>query len=69
MTIKDSKYVKIDRLNPFYIIIGTVNEYLDKINRNKYMTLVPINERKEIMKKYEELWSKTRDLIRSITKK
>ena len=69
MTIKNSKYVKIDRLNPFYIIIGTVNEYLDKINRNKYMTLVPINERKEIMKKYEELWSKTRDLIRSITKK
>ena len=32
------------------------------------MTLVPINERKEIMKKYEELWSKIRNLIRSIAK-
>ena len=30
--------------------------------------LVPFNESKEIRKKYEELWSKIRDLIRSITK-
>ena len=29
--------------------------------------VVPTNERKKI-KKYEELWSKIRDLIRSITK-
>ena len=32
------------------------------------MTLVPTNESKEIIKKFEELWSKIRDLIRSITK-
>ena len=32
------------------------------------MTLVPTNKTKEIIKKYEELWSKIRDLIRSITK-
>ena len=32
------------------------------------MTLVPTNESKEKIKKYEELWSKTRDLIGSITK-
>ena len=30
--------------------------------------LVPTNESKEKIKKYEELWSKTRDLIRSVTK-
>ena len=30
--------------------------------------LVPTNESKEIIKKYEELWSKIRDLIRSKTK-
>ena len=33
------------------------------------MTLVPLNESKEIMKKYKELWSKIRDLMKSITKK
>ena len=33
----------------------------------KYLTLVPNNGSKEKIKKYEELWSKIRDLIRSIT--
>ena len=33
------------------------------------MTLVPTNESKEIITKYEELLNKIRDLIRSITKK
>ena len=32
------------------------------------MSLVPTNESKEIIKKYEELWSKIQDLIKSITK-
>ena len=33
------------------------------------MTLVPTNESKEIIKKYNELWNKIRDLIMSKTKK
>ena len=31
------------------------------------MTLVPTDKSKDTLKKYEELWSKIRDLIRSIT--
>ena len=31
------------------------------------MALLPNDESKEITKKYEELWSKIKDLIRSIT--
>ena len=34
----------------------------------KQLKLVPTNESKEKIKKYEELWSKIRDLIRSMTK-
>ena len=30
------------------------------------MTIVPINEGKEIIKKYEELWSKIRELCSSM---
>ena len=33
-----------------------------------YLALVPSNESKEIIQKYGEMWSKIRDLIRSITK-
>ena len=66
LTIKDSKYVKINSVNPLYLIFSKVNGYFEKINRNNYLTLVPNNEGKE--KKYEELQKKIRDLIRSITK-
>ena len=45
-----------------------MNGYFEEINGNEYLTLVPANESKEKIKKYEELWSKIRDLIRSVTK-
>ena len=38
------------------------------MNKNKYLRLVPTNESKEIIKTFEELWNKIKDLIRSITK-
>ena len=47
MTIKDSKYVKIYGVNPLYLICGKVNGYIEIINGNKYLTLVPTNENKE----------------------
>ena len=40
-----------------------------KINGNKYLTLVPTDESKEKIKKYQELQIKIRDLMRSVTKK
>ena len=68
MTIKDSKYVKNSSVNPLYFIFNKVNGFFEEVNKSKYLTVVPTNESKEIIKKYEELWSKFRDLIRSITK-
>ena len=45
-----------------------MNGYFEEINKNKNLTLVRTNERQEVIKKCEELWSKIRDLISSITK-
>ena len=45
-----------------------MNRHFEEINKSKYLTLVSTNENKEKIKKYEELWSKIRDLIRSVTK-
>ena len=42
--------------------------YFEEITVNKCLTLVPNNESKEKIKKYEELWIKIRGLIISITK-
>ena len=67
MTIKDLKYVKTDSINAIYLTLNKVNGYFEEINGNKYLTLVPTNESNEKIKRYEELWSKIRDLIRSVT--
>ena len=59
VTIKDSKYVKINSVNPLCLIFSKVNGYFEEINENKYLALVPTNISKEIIKKYEELWSRS----------
>ena len=43
VTIKDSKYVKINSVNPLYLIFSKVNGYFEEINENKYLTLVLTN--------------------------
>ena len=68
VAIEDSKYLKINCVNLLYLIINKVDRYFEETNKNKCLTLVSTNESKEILKKYEELWSKIRDLISSITK-
>ena len=53
--IKDLKYIKINSVSPLYLIFNKVNAYFEKLNENKYLTLVPTNESTKKIKKYEEL--------------
>ena len=46
VTIKDSKYVKINSVNPFYLMVKTINAYFEEINRMKYLTIVSTNKSK-----------------------
>ena len=68
MTKKDSRYVKMNNVNPLYLIFIKVNGCFEEINGNKYLTLVPTNKSKAKLKKYDKLWTKIGDLIRSISK-
>ena len=45
VTIKE--YAKIYSVNPLHLTFRNVNGYLEEINRNNYLTLVPTNESKE----------------------
>ena len=45
--LKDLKYIKINSVNPLYPIISKVNQYFQKIDKNKYLMLVPTNENKK----------------------
>ena len=58
----------MNSVNPLYLVLIKVNGHFEEINGNKYLTLVPFNESKERIKKYDELWIKIKDLIKSITK-
>ena len=47
VTIKDSKYVNIYRVDLLYRTFDKVNGYFEEINGNKYLKLVPTNENKK----------------------
>ena len=44
LTIKDSKYIKINSVNPLYLIINKLNGYFQDVTGNKYLTLVLTKE-------------------------
>ena len=70
-TIRDGKRFKIRKnlqCKSFVPYFQNVNGFFEENNGNKYLSVVPTNESKGKIKKYEELWIKFRDLIRSITK-
>ena len=47
VTIKDSKYVKRNSVNPLYVIFSKVNGYFEEINGNRYLTLLLLMKAKK----------------------
>ena len=56
--------VTVFSVNPLYLIVNKINGYFEEINGNIYLTIAPTIEIKEIIKKYEVLWSKIKELTR-----
>ena len=69
ITVKDSDYVKINSVNPLYLIINEVDGYFEEINGNKYLTLVSTDKNKEVLTKYTELWDIIKNSIEKIDNK
>ena len=53
-TVKDLRYVKINSVNPLYLVINKINGYFEESNGT-------------LKNRTKELWTKIRDLIRSKT--
>ena len=51
VTIKNLKHVKINSVNPLYLMLSNMNEYFEEINGNVYLTLFPTIENKVKIKK------------------
>ena len=52
ITMKDLDYVKINSVNPLYLIIDKVDVNIEESNGNKYLTLVSTDKNKEVLAKY-----------------
>ena len=61
--MKDFDYVKINSVNPLYLIIDKVDGFIEEKNRNKYLTLVSKDKNKEVLIKYTERWNEVKNLI------
>ena len=59
-------YENISSVNPLHLVIGEVNEYIEEIHGNKYLTFASTDENKKVLKKYTELWNKIKYLIKTI---
>ena len=44
ITVKDYDYVRINNVNPFYLIISEVNGYIKEKNESKYLVFDSTNE-------------------------
>ena len=51
VTIKDSKQININNVNPLYVIFNKWNGHFEENNGDKYLTLVPTNENNRKIKK------------------
>ena len=51
----DDDYKSINSVYPLYLIIGKVNEYIEKSNENKYLFFTSTDGNKEVLVKFTKL--------------
>ena len=57
VTIKKiGDYNNINSVNPLYLMINKMIGHFEEKDEIKYLVLDEINENKELLKKYEEVW-------------
>ena len=55
-----------DSVNPLYFIIDEMIGHFEEKNENKYLVLDEIDENKEVLNKYEEVWEGIKKEIETI---
>ena len=67
VTIKKiGDYNNINSINPLYLIINKMFGHFEEKDEIKYLVLDEINENKEVLKKYEEVWEGIKKEIEKI---
>ena len=67
VTIKKiGDYNNINSVNPLYLIINEIIGHFEEKNENKYLVLDEIDENKEALEKYKEVWEGIKKEIETI---
>ena len=67
ITIKSiGDYENIHSVNPFYLIIGEADGYIEENNGNEYLIFASTSKNKELLKKHTGLWDEIKYLIKTI---
>ena len=64
--MKDFEYVKINSVNPLYLIIVKGDEYIEESSGDKYLSLVSTDKNKKILIKYTKHSDGIKYLIKTI---
>ena len=67
--MKDSDYVKINTVNPLYLIIDKVDGHFEEKNSNKYLILDSKDKNKEVLIEYTKLGNIIKTSIEKVNNK
>ena len=63
---KNANCNNMNSVNPLYLMINEVIGYFEEKNENIYLVLDDVDENKEVLKKYEEVWEGVKREIEKI---
>ena len=58
--------VKIFSVNPLYLLVNHASGYIEEKNGNKYLIFDSVDENKEVLKKYADVWDGIKNKIKAI---
>ena len=68
ITIKKiDDYENVYCVNPLYLLVNHVSGYIEEKNENKYLIFDATDENKELLKKYNDVWSGIRNKIEAVS--
>ena len=57
----------VHSLNPLYLLVNHASGYIEEKNGNKYLIFDSVDENKEVLKKYTDLWDGIKNKIKEIS--
>ena len=65
-TLQLKKIDDCENVNPLYLLIDHASGYIEEKNGNKYLIFDSVDENKEVLKKYADVWDGIKNKIKAI---